>query len=202
MEVEPVVKLGKFKHYLDGFWLVSSREASMLFTLEYPLAALVDQVWTNRIESVVEFFVPTFLLWKQHNCSEGWLLARCHITAFLHSFLDVSPYVRSIVSVEVNYSFGQVNCWLGTCGCKNGSITLFLALNFRSTDFWLWNAMAGYLIQVSGVCLRSDDINNFMERSIRVLLSISSSDVTKNTVVRNFGEIHLWEVVFSSQPRL
>ena len=53
MEVEPVVKLGKFKHNLDGFWLVSSREASMLFTLEYSLAALVDQVWTNRIESVV-----------------------------------------------------------------------------------------------------------------------------------------------------
>ena len=47
------MKLGKFKYYLDGFWLVSSREASMLFTLEYPLAALVDQVWANRIESVV-----------------------------------------------------------------------------------------------------------------------------------------------------
>lgn len=62
--------------------------------------------------------------------------------------------------------------------------------------------MAGYLIQVSRVCLRPDNINNFMERSIRVLLSISSSDVTKNAVIRNFGKIHLWEVVLSTQPRL
>ena len=56
--------------------------------------------------------------------------------------------------------------------------------------------MAGYLIQIGGVCLGPDDVNNFMERSIRVLLTVGSRQVTKNAIVRDFGEAHLWEVTF------
>ena len=61
--------------------------------------------------------------------------------------------------------------------------------------------MAGYLIQIGGVCLGPDDVNDFMEWSIRVLLTVGSRQVTKNAIVRNFGEAHLWEVTFLRLPR-
>ena len=135
VEIEPVVELGELEHNLYGLWLVRSREAAMFFALEYPLAALVDQVWTNRIESVVERLVPDFLLREQHYCSEASFLAWGNITVFLHSFLDVSPNVGSIVSVQIDYGFGKVDNGLGTCGLKNGSITFFLTLIFGGSDF-------------------------------------------------------------------
>ena len=62
--------------------------------------------------------------------------------------------------------------------------------------------MAGYLIQISCVSLRSDDVNDLMERSFWVFFSICSCNISKNPIIRNFCVVYLRELIDLGLPRI
>ena len=62
--------------------------------------------------------------------------------------------------------------------------------------------MAGYLIQISCVSLRSDYVNDLMEGCFWVFFSICSCNVPKNPIIRNFGVVYLRELIDLGLPRI
>ena len=63
------MEFGELEDNLDGFRLVISAQAAMLLALEDSVAALEDQVRTDRILFSIQALVKPFLLWQQYNCA-------------------------------------------------------------------------------------------------------------------------------------
>ena len=80
MKVKAIVEFRKFQYDLNGFWLVRSRETSMLFAVENSFTTFVDEMGADWILCVVERFVEGLLLWQQHDGTKVRLSSRGHIT--------------------------------------------------------------------------------------------------------------------------
>ena len=99
------MQFSKFEYDFNSFWLVCPRQTAMLFAAENSVTAFIDKMWADRIESFVQCLVPTLLLGKKDHGSEILLLSKGQITVFLDCLFDVSPDIRCIISVEVDYGF-------------------------------------------------------------------------------------------------
>ena len=99
------MQFSKFEYDFNSFWLVCRRQTTMLFAAKNSFTALKDQMWADRIESIVQCLVPTLLLGQKNHGSEILLLSLSQITVFLDCLFDVSPDIRRIISVEVDYGF-------------------------------------------------------------------------------------------------
>lgn len=159
MEVEVVVQLGKLQDHLDGLGLVVARETAMLPSFENAIAALEDQVRTDRIFPAVKSLIESLLLGQKNHCAVVLRLTLTTETALKHSTLDVSPHVGRIVTVKIDYRFGQrltaevrrvLKTW---CGCRS--------------------AMARNLIKVLGVGHWSDYVNHFVEGNIWIVSQVA-----------------------------
>jgi hypothetical protein len=61
VEIKSIVQFSKFEYDFNSFWLICSRQTAMLFAAENSITAFIDQMWADRIESVVQCLVPTLL---------------------------------------------------------------------------------------------------------------------------------------------
>jgi len=105
-EVSPIVKLCKLEHNLDYLRFVVSRETAVSLAVKNTLAALENEVGANRVLRAVQAEVEGLLLGQQNDSSVVVLFARGSVAVLFNGSLDVGPYIRRVVPVQVNDLFG------------------------------------------------------------------------------------------------
>ena len=79
----------------------------MLPAFENSVAALEDEMWADRVLSMVQALIESLLLREEH---DGAVVLRQagsgrSIAALIDSLLNIAPNIRRIVSIEVNDRF-------------------------------------------------------------------------------------------------
>lgn len=156
----------------------------MLFAVENALAALKDQVGADGVLCDVQLFRPWVLFWEQDN---GLVVFGHSRVSGVDGVSDVAPDVWCVVPVEINNRFrNALNLFSVAYSCPGEvGVCVFVIFNVGC------DAVSCHLVEVILIGLRSDNINNFVEGSIRVGLLVSFNVVAQDAVVWNFTECYL-----------
>lgn len=176
VQVHAVVELGEFEEHFDDLGLVVTAQAVMLGAAEYPLNALVDHFWADRILAVVQAGIERRVLLRQNENSFELLRLLFEI-CFLDCVLYIGPNVRSVVSIQVN----DLLLLLGQKLALRGVIVFILA----------FVALLGDGVQIILVSLAPDDVDGFVHANPRVLLTVSLLVLGQDAVVRNLDKLNL-----------
>lgn len=152
---------------------------------------------TNRVFGSVCRFLPRLLLWKQHN--RGVVFCSCKTRVRLFDGVsDISPHVWSIVTIKEYQTFvyillvfrrsDSVSKLVGVCVFKVLSRSRFSIL----VNLFL-ETMSCDLIKVVLISLASDDVDDFVEGSFRVLLLVFWEVIAENAIIWDFLEGDLWQ---------
>ncbi len=196
-EIKSVVQLSKLKNDVDDFWLIWAVETAMLFSVEYALAALEDEVGTNWVFCSICWFLPRLLFWQQNNCRVV-LCSREPRVRFFDCVSDISPHVWSIVTIEVNQTFIYIllDFWYPNPVSKLVRIRVFWVLRRGRFDILvdlILKTIPCDLIQVVLISFPSDDVDYFVEGCFWVLLLVLWEVITQNAVIWHLLESDLWQ---------
>ena len=194
-KIKSIVQLSKLKDDVDDLGFIRTVETTMLFAVKNTLAALEDEMWTNRVLFAVCWFLPRFLFREQYNCRV--IFSSCLARVWLFDCVsDISPDIRSIVAIEVNQTFVYILLILLNSIPVSKLVRVCIFKVLRSLRLsvlinLILETMHCDLIKVVLVSLPSDDVDDFMEGSFGVLLLVFWEVIAENAVIWYFFESDL-----------
>lgn len=147
----------------------------MGFSTENPLDTLIDELGTQRVQSLIDTPIESSLLWKNEN---GFVvLGKFIFLTLLNGFHYVGPHIRSVVPIQVYELFQKLFLRRGTHSLKNCAVVILVVI----CD----------CIEVVLVSLSPDNVYDFMKRNMRVSLLIRFLVVSEHFVIGDLFELNI-----------
>lgn len=148
----------------------------MALPVKNAFAALVNQMGADRVLRTVESFVKRLLFWQEnHGAVVSWRV-RSSIAASVNCIDYVAPDVRCVVAVQVDYllyvTLARKLVRVAIFICMSINFILVEICRLISCGILRWLTMAGDLVQIVLVSLRSNNVDHLVKRHFGMLLRV------------------------------